>query len=215
MELLNSRKTIFELLKDRGYDITKYDIFSSGELDLLNENNQLDLNIQNDDGTKQIIIKYLNKKISKNTFLKTVYNEFDKIDNKDIYSEIIFIMNTTDPVGPELLNTNRKLGEDYDYEYINGLQDICNKYFDSTSKYSQIFHIKHLAINITKHENVPKFILMNSEEEKKILDDYKITKNKLPCILRNDPISKYYGLKINNIVKIIRNNNSIFYRRCK
>lgn len=202
MELFNSRKTIFELLKHRGFDIDKYDNFSSTELDLLNENNQLDLNIKNKDDTKQVIIKYVNKKITKKIFLKTIFEEFNKIDNKSITSEIIFIINTNNP-------------HDWDYEYINGLQNICNKYFDSSSKYSQIFHIKHLTINITKHESMPKYILMNSQEEKKMLDDYQITKDKLPCILRNDPMAKYYGLKINDIVKIIRNNNSIFYRRCK
>lgn len=71
----------------------------------------------------------------------------------------------------------------------------------------QIFNIKELQFNITKHELVPKHEVIHDQEEiKRILDGYCL-KNKfqLPIIMKSDPMSRYLGLKNGDIIKIVRN----------
>jgi DNA-directed RNA polymerase I, II, and III subunit RPABC1 len=84
----------------------------------------------------------------------------------------------------------------------------------------QIFNIKELQFNITKHILVPKHeVIIDQQEIKSILTNYSLkTKFQLPLILKSDPVSRYYGLKNGDIVKIIRNSPTsgeyIIYRCC-
>jgi DNA-directed RNA polymerase I, II, and III subunit RPABC1 len=75
-----------------------------------------------------------------------------------------------------------------------------------------IFNFSEMEINKTKHELVPKHILLIKEKEEELLKAYKITKNQLPKIYTTDPIVKYYGWNVGQIVKIIRKNGSVYYR---
>ena len=73
-----------------------------------------------------------------------------------------------------------------------------------------------MIFNITHHELVPKHIILTSEEEKEVLERYNTTKGKLPKISSTDPVAKYYGMKTNQICKIIRKSpevgSYIYYR---
>ena len=83
----------------------------------------------------------------------------------------------------------------------------------------EIFMNKNMIFNITHHEFVPKHIILTEDEENEVLQKYSTTKNKLPKILKNDPIAKYYGMKTNQICKIIRKSpevgDYIYYRLVK
>ena len=61
-----------------------------------------------------------------------------------------------------------------------------------------------MIFNITHHIYVPKHIILTKEEEKEVLEKYNTTKGKLPKIPKTDPIAKYYGMKSDQICKIIR-----------
>jgi DNA-directed RNA polymerase subunit H (RpoH/RPB5) len=80
----------------------------------------------------------------------------------------------------------------------------------------EIFLEKELMINIIDHIFVPKHILLNEEDCKKVLEDYYARKKDLPKILHTDPIMKYYNAKIGQIVRIIRpselSGEAIYYR---
>ena len=76
----------------------------------------------------------------------------------------------------------------------------------------QIF-IKPL-INITKHKYVPKHTLLTTDEIT-TLKDTGIEINKLPLILRIDPVIKWYDFKSGGVCKIIRSNQSIYHRLIK
>ena len=90
------------------------------------------------------------------------------------------------------------------------------------SKYNmiEIFWYKELLINICKHNLVPKHELLNSEEEEIILLQLRLSsKRQLPQILKSDPVSKWYGVKIGDVFKISRNSitsgKTTFYRCVK
>jgi DNA-directed RNA polymerase I, II, and III subunit RPABC1 len=84
----------------------------------------------------------------------------------------------------------------------------------------QIFDIKELQYNITKHVLVPKHVLVKDMTEiQQILEKYSLkTKFQLPIILKTDPVARYYNLKNGDIVKIVRNSPSsgeyVVYRCC-
>ncbi len=59
-------------------------------------------------------------------------------------------------------------------------------------------------LDITKHELVPKHIILNENERNELLKQYGIAPKQLPRILASDPVIELLGGKPGDIVKIIR-----------
>ena len=62
----------------------------------------------------------------------------------------------------------------------------------------EVFCITELQYNITKHELVPKHILLSKEEAKKMREF------QIPFILRSDPIVRFYDFKRGDVIRIER-----------
>eukprot|EP01016_Furgasonia_blochmanni_P054512 TRINITY_DN8995_c0_g1_i3.p1 TRINITY_DN8995_c0_g1~~TRINITY_DN8995_c0_g1_i3.p1 ORF type:complete len:210 (+),score=61.67 TRINITY_DN8995_c0_g1_i3:103-732(+) len=66
------------------------------------------------------------------------------------------------------------------------------------------FEDTELLVNITKHELVPKHVVITDDEKRALLDRYRLKESQLPRILASDPVARYYGLQKKQVVKIIR-----------
>lgn len=85
----------------------------------------------------------------------------------------------------------------------------------------QVFDIKELQFNISKHHYVPRHRLIQSEEEiNNILNNKLVinSRSKLPVILRTDPMAKFLNALPGSLIEITRFSPSsgehLFYRIC-
>lgn len=66
------------------------------------------------------------------------------------------------------------------------------------------------------HELVPKHMKLKEKEVRNLLDRYNISKKQLPKILISDPAISSLGVKVGDVIKIIRksptNKQTFFYR---
>ena len=90
---------------------------------------------------------------------------------------------------------------------------------EQTNVYIEIFMLKELQFNISRHMLVPKHEIVHDEEEiNTLLDTYQLKRNQLPILLKTDPMARYLDVKAGDIVKITRNSPSageaILYRYC-
>jgi DNA-directed RNA polymerase subunit H (RpoH/RPB5) len=63
---------------------------------------------------------------------------------------------------------------------------------------------KFKKIDITRHELVPKHVIMSKEEVDALLNKFEIKLVKLPRISIDDPVIQMLGGKVNDVVRIVR-----------
>ena len=75
-----------------------------------------------------------------------------------------------------------------------------------TKKFSFRYQFKFnkLQSDITEHDLVPQHIVLTKEEGDKVLESYRARKRDMPLIRSTDAVAKYYNMKPDEIVKIIR-----------
>ena len=179
-DLYQIRQIIIELIEDRGFtvpDIVKNVQIS--EFRIMFDNSNINLFIKN--GEKEVFVYFHigNKNFGKNDLKTQVNKIFQEKENDQIL--ILFVLK--------------------DKPNSSILKELKNpKYFNT-----EIFQRKELYFNITKHVLVPKHILLTEEETKEVLKKYNATKEQFPKIFKTDPVARYYGMKIGQVCKVIRN----------
>jgi DNA-directed RNA polymerase subunit H (RpoH/RPB5) len=70
----------------------------------------------------------------------------------------------------------------------------------------QIFEIKDLQFNISKHNLVPKHELIQDQTEvENLVKEYSLkSRFQFPIILKTDPMAKYLNLKNGDVIRVIR-----------
>ena len=98
--------------------------------------------------------------------------------------------------------------------YQNNITTNCSKVIEHLFQYNiELFSLNEFQYDIKKlYYYVPHTKINDKELLKTIKDKYK---NKLPILLRSDPISRYFGFKRNDIIQIDRNENEICFRQIR
>lgn len=192
--LFKIRKTVIEMVEDRKYIVHDSDKINFEEFSAQFDAKNLDIFVNNENKSPIYIhFHNENKSLAKSDLKSLVESIIEKYNNHEI--KIIILLK----------------------ERGNG--SIFKELNKEEYKHVEIFMNKNMIFNITHHQLVPKHSLLSSEEEEEILEKYNTTKNKLPKIIRTDPIVQYYGMKPDQICKIIRKSpevgESVYYRLVK
>ena len=73
----------------------------------------------------------------------------------------------------------------------------------------EIFTEQELLFNVTEHSLVPKHVVLTDTEKAALIAKYRIAQpTQLPCLQRADPVARYYGLLPGQVVKIVRDSET-------
>ena len=187
-QTFKARKTILEMLVDRGYDIPKeqFDVDVETFRYLYNKNSCDLLASKKDDINQKIYVHFiLAPQIKPNAIrgtatqiIKTYFGGDGTINNTN--SELIFVLKK------QPNNSILKIIKEVNFR-------IC-----------EFFWLDILQFNITHHSLVPKHILLSQDKVNQIVERFKLKSiYQLPHIHRTDPIVKYFNFKTGSVLGIM------------
>eukprot|EP00301_Raphidiophrys_heterophryoidea_P016808 c26467_g1_i1.p1 GENE.c26467_g1_i1~~c26467_g1_i1.p1 ORF type:complete len:220 (-),score=47.83 c26467_g1_i1:243-866(-) len=186
--LFRVRRTVLQMLRDRGYLVGERDI---------------DMSIQDfkeihtEAPSRERLTILVHKRDDPSDKLFVFFLENDDKDKKVGVQPVGTVLERmkTEQVNRSIIITENGLGA----KAKSSIQEVQGKDFRIEE-----FLENHLLINITEHELVPKHTVLTDFEEKALLKRYGVKAQQLPRISVNDPVARYYGLRRSQIVKITR-----------
>nr|XP_027068831.1 DNA-directed RNA polymerase V subunit 5A-like isoform X1 [Coffea arabica] len=179
-----SRRTVLEMLRDRGFLVPNSEIGLSLQDFRNNYGQQPDIDrlrisaLHKDDPSNKILVLFCGPNVVKVNVIRGIANQ---IMNKDTLSRLILIVQ-------------------------NHITSQAMKAVDLLPFKVEIFQITDLLVNVTKHVLKPKHQLLTEEEKQRLLEKYNIEDKQLPRMLQKDAIARYYGLEKGQVLKVTYNN---------
>ncbi|GER25806.1 DNA-directed RNA polymerase II [Striga asiatica] len=175
-----ARRTMLEMLKDRGFAVPNCEIEVSLE-EFRNKHGQTpeadELRISalhKDDPSIKAMVIFCGQTIVKVNVIRGISS---MIVNKDSLNRLILVVHN------KITNQAMRAVELFPFKV-------------------EIFQITDLLVNITKHELKPKHLVLTNQEKEELLRKYSITEKQLPRMSHKDAIARYYGLEKGQIVKV-------------
>ncbi|EEF33224.1 DNA-directed RNA polymerase V subunit 5A [Ricinus communis] len=175
-----SRRTVLEMLRDRGYSVPSSEIdLSLQEFRAIHGPNP-DIDrlkfsaTHTSDPSKRMLVLFGGPGIIKVSTIRAIAGQ---IVNKDSLTGLILVLQ-------------------------NQITNQAMKAVDLFKFKVEMFQITDLLVNITKHVLKPKHQVLTDREKQKLLKDYCIEEKQLPRLLRKDAIARYYGLEKGQVVKV-------------
>lgn len=199
--IYKSRGNILDMIEERGFSTSKINKYTQDEMNLQIDNHlkggfttssglsALDIFVKNTETNEKLIIKYyLDDKFKKS---KKILTQLDEMYDK-------YELTKSDCV--IFLNIEIILNEDVKSD--NVLIQFINKLY-AEGKFVQFYGLQNFLFNISKHIYVPKHRIMKSKTEiNELLIGLHTTIDKLPRILREDPMAKFIGAKPGDLIHI-------------
>ncbi|XP_058207600.1 DNA-directed RNA polymerases IV and V subunit 5B-like [Rhododendron vialii] len=190
-----ARRTVLEMLKDRGYTVSDLELTLSLSDFLSAYGHKPDLDrlricasLRSNPSKKILVIFCGTDEIRK----QNMAGMLNQIANKESLHRVMLILQS------KMNYHARKLADEYSVKV-------------------ETFHITDLLANITKHVLMPKYEILTVGEKQKLLKKYNVEDKQMPRMLENDAISKYYGLEKGQVVKVTHNGaftDSLVSYRC-
>jgi len=184
--IYRARRTILQMLRDRGYMVDASDIdeteeaFSSRQEGQMIDRNTLTLLVQKrDDPTEQIFVFW---PIDPKVGVKPIKRYMERMNEEDVKRAILVVQQNLTAFARQALSE------------IQAQEGLTIEQFQESE----------LLVNITEHVLVPQHMVLTKEEKTILLQRYKMKEAQLPRIQLSDPVSRYYGLSRGQVVKIIR-----------
>jgi DNA-directed RNA polymerase subunit H (RpoH/RPB5) len=199
--IYKSRKNILEMIEERGFSTSKINRYTKDEMNQQIDNHikggftsssnlsALDIFVKKTDTNEKLVIKYvLDDKFKKSkkliTQLDEIYETYELTHN-----DCVIILNIDIILNEEVKSNNVLV------RFINGLF--------ADGKFVQFYGLQNFLFNISKHIYVPKHKIIKSKAEiKELLENYHTSIDKLPRILREDPMCKFIGAKPGDVIHI-------------
>lgn len=204
-KLFRVRRTILELLSDRGYAVldTPEDLNLPREtfetyFQAANYNREslTMLKQKRDDASDQIYVFFPDETRNKALGVKPISDKAERMERDGVSRAIIILQTGLTPYAKQAV------------EKLN----------DGNRFRMEVFLENELLVNITHHQLVPSHVVLSQEEKKALLLRYKLKESQLPRIQKTDPIARYYGLTHGQVVKITRPSETagryVTYRLC-
>lgn len=180
--LFRARRTICEMLEDRGYDVSDQVMDDFVKFFKASQN----CSIEEFRESLEIIAK----KKSGSIFVGFPNNANIKIDHINAFKTKL-----------EGLKINHAIFVIQDKITSFSINSIKNL---KTQKINiEIFKEIELQFNVTKHDGVPKYVVCTEEKKQEFLKQYNTTAEKCPKMKIDDPIARYFGAGKGTMMKVI------------
>lgn len=164
-------------------------ITERGFLKVENLNNNIDkiLKIQSDDFTyKMPLDKPLNK--------------FDELIIKYIPQQVTTINKSAGSITDFLSSYKTS----YKLVIVKGINTKSRQHIQSNYSDSEVFLVSELMINLVDHDLIPKVEILSVQDRDAFCQKHMCKKRNIPKMSAADPLSRYYNLKPNDIIRVIR-----------
>jgi DNA-directed RNA polymerase I, II, and III subunit RPABC1 len=206
LNLFKIRRTVLQMLRDRNYVVleTQEDLEMSRQVfeqkfvknfQINRSNLEINRSKWLEENNRILVVFIEGEKENSTIGVKSIRAFCERIKQDEFQNSIIVLHGKLTSHAKQAINS------------INSLDDKI-----------EYFSEPELIINITEHNLVPKHEIISEEESRSLFKRYSIRENQLPRINKRDPISRYFGLQKNKIMKIIRTSETsgryVTYRRC-
>lgn len=174
------RRTVLEMLRDRGYDVPDSEMTQSlsefrsifGE-----QPNPDSLSVRaslRSDPSNKVLVRFMGTSDIRKETIRTLYNQ---IADEERLNRLILIVQSK-------------------------MTAYAQKDLETSQLKVEIIKMNDLLVNITKHVQQPKYEVLTADEKRALLMKYTLDEKQLPCMLKTDAISRYYGLEKGQVIKV-------------